>query len=326
MILAAEKRGEMRVNITLRQLRIFETVARYASISRAAVELHLTQPAVSMQVKQLEDQIGLPLIDQIGKRLCLTEAGVELRRHAGRITAQVVELNAAMDQFRGLERGVLRLAVVSTASYFLPDLIAAFSRQYPGVRISLQVVNRDAVLNAMADNQADLAITGQPPEHTDIVAYDFMDNPLVVIAAPQHALAKAVTIPLERLEEETLLLREPGSGTRAMIERHFAANKLAYRPGCELSSNEALKQAVQAGLGLGIVPAQTLELELETSRLVVLPVQGFPIVRQWFILQRRDKRPSGAAEAFRGLLLRQRARNGLSGNVEAAKPKSSAYS
>jgi DNA-binding transcriptional LysR family regulator len=294
------------VNVTLRQLKIFEAVSRYASISRAAADLHLTQPAVSMQVKQLEDQIGLPLIDQIGKRLCLTEAGMELCRHATRITGQMVELNAAMDQFRGLERGVLRLAVVSTAIYFLPKLIATFSAQHPGVRVSLQVVNRDAVLTAMADNMADLAITGQPPDHVDIAAQHFMDNPLVVIAAPGHPLAECGPIPLQRLEEETLLLREPGSGTRAMIERHFAANKLAYRPGCELSSNEALKQAVQAGLGIGIVPAQTLELELETRRLIVLPVSGFPIVRQWFLLRRRDKRQSGAAEAFQALMLAQR--------------------
>jgi len=295
------------VNITIRQLRIFEAVARHSSVSRAAAELHLTQPAVSMQVKQLEDQIGLPLIDQIGKKLCLTEAGVELCRHAERITAQVVELNASMDQLRGLERGVLRLAAVSTANYFLPKFIATFSARHPGVRISLQVINRDAVLTAMADNQADLAITGQPPEHVDITAHHFMDNPLVVIAAPGHPLAQSGPIALQRLEEEILLLREPGSGTRAMIERHFATNNLTYRPGCELSSNEALKQAVQAGLGIGIVPMQTLELELETRRLVLLPVQGFPIVRQWFILQRRDKRPSSAAEAFHALLLSQRA-------------------
>jgi len=291
------------MNITLRQLRIFEAVAKHASISRAAAALNLTQPAVSMQVKQLEDQIGLPLIDQIGKRLCLTEAGQELQRRSVLINGQVIDLNSAMDEFRGLERGVLRLAVVSTAIYFLPKLIAFFTKQHPRVRISLQVVNRDAVLAALADNHADLAITGQPPENIDIDARYFMDNPLVVIAAPDHPLTEAGPIALERLEEETLLLREPGSGTRAMIERHFAAHTLAYRPGCELSSNEALKQAVQAGLGIGIVPAQTLELELETRRLIVLPVEGFPIIRQWYILQRRDKRPSGAAQAFQSLLL-----------------------
>jgi DNA-binding transcriptional LysR family regulator len=291
------------MNITLRQLRIFEAVARHGSISRAAGDLLLTQPAVSMQVKQLEDQIGLPLVDQIGKRLCLTEAGQELRIHAARINAQVVDLSAAMDQFRGLERGVLRLAVVSSAIYFLPKLIATFARQYPGVRISLQVVNRDAVLTALSDNQADLAITGQPPDHADTKAQHFMDNPLVVIAAPNHPLAETGPIAAGRLEDETLLLREAGSGTRATIERHFAANKLVYRPGCELSSNEAIKQAAQAGLGIGIVPAQTIELELETRRLIILPVEGFPIMRQWFVLQRRDKRPSGAAQAFLSLLL-----------------------
>jgi DNA-binding transcriptional LysR family regulator len=291
------------MNITLRQLRTFEAVARHASISRAAAEMRLTQPAVSMQVKQLEDQIGLPLIDQIGKRLCLTEAGNELRSYAERMNAQFVDLTAAMDQFRGLERGVLRLAVVSTAIYFLPKLIATFNRQHPGVRISLQVVNRDAVLTALADNQADLAITGQPPEYADIDARYFMDNPLVVIAAPDHKLAGVREIAQGCLENETVLLREPGSGTRAMIERHFSAQKLSYRPGCELSSNEALKQAVQAGLGIGIVPAQTIELELETRRLAVLPVEGFPIIRQWFILQRRDRRASEAVQAFRSLLL-----------------------
>jgi DNA-binding transcriptional LysR family regulator len=291
------------VNITLRQLKTFDAVARHASISRAAAELHLTQPAVSMQVKQLEDQIGLALTDQIGKRLCLTEAGLELRTHCAKISTQILDLNAAMDQFRGLERGVLRLAVVSTAIYFLPKLIAKFTLQHPGVRMSLQVVNRDAVLSALADNLADLAITGQPPDTSDSEAEYFMDNPLVVIASPAHPLASEKAIALGRLEGETLLLREPGSGTRAMIERHFAAHKLAYRPGCELSSNEALKQAVQAGLGIGIVPAQTIELELETGRLIVLPVEGFPIIRQWFILKRRDKRPSGAAQAFQALLL-----------------------
>ncbi len=177
------------MHITLRQLRIFEAVARHSSVSRAAAELHLTQPAVSMQIKQLEEQIGLPLIDQIGKRLFLTEAGHELRGHAQAIAAKMVDLNAAMDQLRSLERGILRLAVVSTANYFLPPLIAAFSEKHPGVRISLTVENREAVLSALADNRTDLAITGQPPSGVDLVAERFMDNPLVVIAAPSHKLA-----------------------------------------------------------------------------------------------------------------------------------------
>ncbi len=299
---------EVVIHITLRQLRTFEAVARHNSVSRAATELHLTQPAVSMQIKQLEDQIGLKLIDQIGKRLFLTEAGEELRGHAARIAAQLVDLNGAMDQFRGLERGFLSLAVVSTANYFLPPLIARFSAQHPGVRVSLQVANREAVLSAIADNRLDLAIIGQPPDQADVIAEHFMDNPLVVIAAPGHPLCGEARIPLKRLEGETLVMREAGSGTRAAVDRYLAQHKVAMRPGCELSSNEAIKQAVQAGLGLAVVPAQTTELEMATGRLAILPVEGFPLLRKWYIVHRADKRLSGPASAFRGLLLAQNAR------------------
>lgn len=291
------------MNVTLRQLRIFEAVARHRSISRAAVDLHLTQPAVSMQVKQLEDQVGLPLLEQIGKRLFLTEAGHEMRRHAHEIARRMEQLNAAMDEFRGLERGLLRLAVVSTANYFLPPLIARFSASHPGVRVALQVANREAVLAALADNGTDIAITGQPPLGVDVVAQRFLDNPLVVIAPPGHALAAAETVALARLAEETLVVRESGSGTRAATERHFAAAGLACRAGCEVGTNEAVKQAVQAGLGLAVVPLQAIELELAARQLVVLPVEGFPIVCPWYVVHRSGKRLSAAAENFRELLL-----------------------
>jgi DNA-binding transcriptional LysR family regulator len=291
------------MHITLRHLRIFEAVARYGSISRAATELHLTQPAVSMQMKQLEEQIGLPLLEQVGKRMFLTEAGEELREHSRDICARMTDLNTAMDQFRGLERGLLRLAVVSTANYFLPSLIADFSRHHPGVHVTLQVANREAVLSALADNTTDLAITGQPPQSLDVVAQHFMDNPLVVIAAPDHPLAALQAVPLQRMVDETLVVREPGSGTRAAMERHLASQGVAYRARCEFSTNEALKQAVRAGLGLGVVSAQTIELELQARCLVVLPVEGFPIIRQWYVLHRTHKRLSAAASTFRELLL-----------------------
>lgn len=291
------------MNITLRQLRIFEAVARHGSVSRAAAELHLTQPAVSMQVKQLESLLGLTLVEQVGKRLTLTQAGVELRQHAQGIAQRVVELAAAMDQFRGLDRGRLRLAVVSTANYFLPSFIAEFSRHHPGVRISLLVGQREAVLAALASDAADLAITGRPPETPEIVSQAFMDNPLVVIAPPGHPLVGQGPVPLVRLACETLVLREPGSGTRAALERHFAANGLQIKPGCELGTNEALKQAVRAGLGLGMVSMQTIELELAAGVLVLLPVEGFPIMRQWYLVQRARKRLSAAAQMFRSLLL-----------------------
>jgi DNA-binding transcriptional LysR family regulator len=293
------------MQITLRQLSIFESVARHSSISLAAKEMHLTQPAVSMQMKQLEDSIGVPLLEQNGRRLYLTEAGQELRGHAQRFVAQTFELQSAMDQFRGLERGLLRIAVVSTANYFLPPLIAAYSERYPGVRVILQVGNRETVLASLTDHRTDLAILGEPPAGVDVEAKRFMDNPLVVIANPGHPLKGLEQVSLARLHEERLLMREPGSGTRAAAERHFAKHKVDYILGCELNTNESIKQAVQAGLGLGVVSLQTIDLELETGRLVVLPVESFPIIRHWFIVHRRDKRLSPASQAFRELMLAQ---------------------
>ena len=295
-------------------------------MSRAAEELHLTQPAVSMQMKQLEEQIGVPLLEQKGRRLYLTEAGQELRGHAQRFTAQTIELQSAMDQFRGVERGLLRIAVVSTANYFLPPLIAAYTERYPGVRISLQVANRETVLAALADHRTDIAITGEPPEGVDLEAQQFMDNPLVMIAHPSHRLAGLSQVSLARLREERLVVREPGSGTRAATERHFTEHKVDYLFGCELSSNEAIKQAVQAGLGLGVVSLQTIELELETKRLAVLPVESFPIVRHWFIVHRREKRLSAACQAFRDLLLSQVAPPPLAKSTPVTRPTGSVAS
>jgi DNA-binding transcriptional LysR family regulator len=259
-----------------------------------------------MQMKQLEDQIGLPLVEQIGKKLFLTEAGVELRAHAERFAAQTHELKLAMDQFRGLQRGFLGLAVVSTANYFLPPLIARLSERHPGMRISLQVGNRESVLAALADNRTDLAITGQPPDSAELVALPFMDNPLVVIAAPTHRFARLGEIEMKQLAGETFVVRETGSGTRAVIDRHFAQMGFDYSPGCEFNTNEAIKQAVQAGLGLAVVSEQTIQIEKETRRLVVLPVCGFPIMRRWYVAHRSDKKLSAAAAAFLELLLAQR--------------------
>ncbi len=290
------------MQITLRQLRIFEAVARHGSISRAADELCLTQPAVSMQIKQMEDHLGLVVVEQVGKKFALTEAGQELCYHAARIGKQTAEMLTSMEQFRELERGVLRVAVVSTANYFLPKIIAAFSTEHPGVRVSLKVANREAVLAAVSSNEAELAILGNTPERVDMVSQFFMDNPLVVIAPPDHPFVAMDKIALGRIEDETILIREHGSGTRAAMERFFIEAGINYQPGCELNTNEAVKQAVQAGLGIGVVPAQTIELELQTGRLAVLPFEGFPIVRRWFLVHRSDKRLSNAALAFRAKL------------------------
>jgi LysR family transcriptional regulator, low CO2-responsive transcriptional regulator len=291
------------MHITLHHLRIFENVARHGSISRAASEMHLTQPAVSMQMKQLEEQIGLPLVEQIGRRICLTEAGQTLRVHARDIADRMANLNASMVQFRGLERGLLRLAVVSTANYFLPVLIAEFNARHPGIHISLQVGNRQFVLSSLSDSNTDLAITGQPPDGVDVVALDFKDNPLVVIASPRHVLAGQPHVSMARLAEEVLVMREPGSGTRAAVEREFAAHALTIRAGGEFSTNEAIKQAVRAGLGVAVVSAQTIELELQTGCLVLLAIEGFPIVRHWYVVHRKQHRLSASAATFRDLLL-----------------------
>jgi DNA-binding transcriptional LysR family regulator len=290
---------------------IFEAIDRLGSMSRAAGELNLTQPAVSMQVKQLEEQIGLPLIDQVGKNLVMTEAGAELVGHARELMAKMADLKAAMNQFRGLERGILRIAVVSTVSYFLSRIITQYTKVHPGVRISLQAANRESVLAALLEKRTDLAITGRPPEHPNVVARRLMENPLVVIAPNDHKLVRLGRIPVDLLSGEAMITREPGSGTRATTERFFAESGLEYRSSCEVSGNEAVKQAVLAGLGLGIVPAQTIELELETKRLAVLPVEGFPIMRHWFLLHRADGRLPLASQAFYDLLLGQRAASGL---------------
>jgi DNA-binding transcriptional LysR family regulator len=289
--------------ITLRQLQVFESVARHLSHSRAAQELYLSQPAVSMQIKQLEAVVGLPLFEQTGKKLFLTEAGREVLHYSRNILQQMQEMEAVFGEMKGLERGRLNISVVSTANYFMPQLLAKFCKRYPSINVILNVANRDAVLQQLADNATDLAIMGQPPQSADIVAESFMRNPLVVIAPPDHPLCGTKHIKLKQLELENFLLRESGSGTRGAMERFFAEHGIQFRAGMEMGTNEAIKQAVQAGMGLGILSLHSVELELETGRLVVLDVEHFPIVRHWYIAHRTSKRLSGAAQAFKQFLL-----------------------
>lgn len=293
------------LHLTLRQLKVFESVARHLSYSRAADELHLTQPAVSMQIKQLEDNIGLPLLEQLGKRIYLTEAGRELYQYSRSIAQQLSDMEVALDELKGMERGKLNISVVTTANYFAPHLLAKFCQRYRGVTVSLNVSNREAVLKQLADNLIDLAIMGQPPENLDIDSESFMENPLVVVAPSDHPLCKERFIPVKRLAREIFLVREPGSGTRSAMERFFAAHKIAINKGMETDTTEAIKQAVQAGMGLGIMSLHTVELELETNRLKILNVQGFPIVRYWYVVNRKNKRLSSVANAFREFLLKE---------------------
>lgn len=291
------------LHLTLRQLQVFEKVASHLNYSRAAEELYLSQPAVSMQIKQLEENIGLPLFEQMGKKIFLTEAGRELFHYSRSIAQQLAEMEAVFDEMKGLGQGKLTLSVVNTANYFTPQLLARFCQQHPNINVILQVANRDAVLKQLADNTTDLAIMGQPPEDLDIVADSFMENPLVVIAAPNHPLAKLKQVKFAQLAQETFLSREKGSGTRSAMERVFAQHHIQPRIGMEVETNEAIKQAVQAGMGLGILSLHSIELELETKRLAVLNVEHFPLVRHWFVAHRSNKRLSNAAMAFKEFLL-----------------------
>ena len=289
-------------NVTLRQLKVFEAVARHLSFSRAAEELHLTQPAVSMQVRGLEEDAGLPLTEQVGKKIFLTDAGAELARHARVIAGQLLSAQEALAAIRGVRGGQLNIGVVSTTKYFAPRLLAAFRARHPGIELSLGVHNREKIVRQLADNEIDLAIMGRPPAELDTIAEAFAENLLVIIAAPTHPFAERRRIGSDDLSQETFLIREPGSGTRSAMERYFAEQGVTPARTFEMNSNETIKQAVMAGMGIAFLSSSTIEIELAMGRLVVLPVAGTPVMRQWHLVRRADKRQMPLAEAFREFL------------------------
>jgi len=293
------------MRITLKQLQIFETVAEQESYTEAAKLLYLTQPAVSMQIKQLEEQTGLPLFDRSGKQISLTVAGSELLHHAHLVHQQIREAQEAMEEMRGLKRGRLHLTMASTANYFAPRLLATFCERYPDVQVSLKVANRDGLLQALEDNTTDLVIMGKPPSGMAVESEMFMDNPLVVIAPPGHPLIGRKKISLSALAKHPFIVRERGSGTRASLERFLARHDIERPGGMEMSSSEAIKQAVQADLGLGVVSLYTVDMELALNRLVVLDVEDFPIMRHWRLVYRRDKRFSAIAQAFHDYIVNE---------------------
>jgi DNA-binding transcriptional LysR family regulator len=295
----------MSMNISLRQLRVFEAVARLSSYTKAAEELHLSQPAVSMQVRQLEDVVGLPLFERLGKSIVLTEAGREIHQYSRSINRSLQEMEEVVEALKGVNRGGLHVAVASTVNYFAPRLLAVFHQRYPGIIPRLDVTNRESLVRLLEANGIDIALMGIPPGDVDVEAEDFTDNPLVVIAPPNHPLAGRRSIPLNRLAEEVFVMREAGSGTRQSMERFFREAGQTIRHGMQMTRNEAVKQAVRSGLGLSVVSLHTIELELETRRLVVLDVQGFPLLRKWYLVYRRHKRLSPAAAAFRDFVLRE---------------------
>jgi DNA-binding transcriptional LysR family regulator len=300
------------MHITIRQLQVFEAVARHASYTRAAKGLHLTQPAVSMQIKQLEGSVGLPLFELICKRIFLTQAGEAMLRHAQTIIGHLAAAREEMDDLKGVDSGRLRISVASTVNYFATRLLARFARQHPGVKITLDVTNRETLLQNLERNLPDVVLMGAPPKGLDLQADAFMDNPLIMIAPPDHRFAKRRTIALGNLDTETFVVRESGSGTRIAMERFF--NLKAFEPFAtiEMTDNEAIKQSVEAGLGLAIVSIHTVELELAAKRLIKLNIKGMPIMRRWYVGHRRGKRLSPTAQAFRQFVIDEGARQAVS--------------
>jgi LysR family transcriptional regulator, low CO2-responsive transcriptional regulator len=290
-------------NLTLRQMRVFTTVARQLSFTRAASELHLTQPAVSQQVKLLEAEVGLPLFEQMGRKVHLTAAGAELLRYADQLSDVLREASESIAAMRGLKRGVLKLGAVSTAMYFTPSLLSAFTAEYPQVTINFSVGNRLEAIAQLAGNDVDLVIMGRSPRELDTIAEPFARHPLVIIAPPAHPLAGKRRIRLKQLAGENFVIREEGSGTRASMEHVFRDRGVTFRASMEAGSNETIKQSVMAGMGISFISLHTIGLELQTGKLVVLDVVGLPMVRDWYVIHLREKRLAPIAAAFRSFLL-----------------------
>lgn len=288
------------MNITFRQLQIFRSAAKNLSFTHAAEELFLTQPAVSMQIKQLENAVGIPLYEQLGKKIHLTEAGKLMLQFSSEIHRQFKQTEKELEDLKGIEGGLLQVSVATTVNYYAARLLSKFCQKYSRVRINLDVTNRATLLAKLEQNETDLVLMGSVPNDSDLVVEPFMENPLVIIAPPNHPLVGEKRIPLRKIKDDTLLMREVGSGTRMAMEQFFLEKKnFKLISMIEMNSNEAIKQSVEAGLGLGVVSLHTIELEKEVGRLKVLDVNNFPIVQNWNIIYRKGKRLSAAAESFR---------------------------
>jgi DNA-binding transcriptional LysR family regulator len=290
---------------TLRQLKVFEAVARLASYSRAAEELHLTQPAVSTQIRKLEGHAGLPLFEQLGKKIFLTAAGEELLHHSRVIIGQFEEAEAAMTHFKGVSGGRLNVAVISAGDYFLPSLLVEFARRHEGVEINLSVHNRGDLLTHLSDNRTDLAVMVRPPDDADTVAEPFAPHPYLIVAPRDHPLVPERGIALSRLVREPFIVREPGSDTRHSMADALGRHHAHVNVALEVKSTETIKQAVIAGMGVAFLSGHTVSRELRDGSLVALDVQGLPMMLHWYLVQRRHKRLPPVAQAFREFLLRE---------------------
>jgi LysR family transcriptional regulator, low CO2-responsive transcriptional regulator len=288
---------------TLRQLKVFEAVARLLSFSRAALELHLTQPAVSTQVRKLEEHAGNVLFEQFGKKIYLTPAGTELLQIARAIIEQFEAADSAMKQFNGVSGGRLNVGVISAGDYFFPRLLVEFAGRHQNVSLNFSVHNRQGLLRHIVENQIDLAVMVRPPTDLDTVNLPFAPHPYILVAAPGHALAGLKAVPRERLLQEGFVVRERGSDTWKAMEEAFGAHIHGVRVAMEIASTETIKQAVMAGMGISFLSAHTVGEELRSGSLVQLSVAGFPLMQHWYVVIRRTKRLPPVAQAFRDFLL-----------------------
>jgi DNA-binding transcriptional LysR family regulator len=290
---------------TLKQIQTFLEVARQGSVSRAAERLFVTQPAVSMQLRQLEDAFGLPLVEPVGRNIRLTHAGEAFRTHAIAAMGQFKDLEALMAEYVGLRRGRIDLAVVSTAKYFIPMLLVRFGKQFPDIEVQLKIDNRENVLGLLARNEADLVVMGRAPANLDCEATAFATNPQAVLAAPDHALVRRRQLPFAALGDHGFVVREEGSGTRAAMQRLFAEHQTPLQVVMEMPSNETIKQAVMAGMGLSFLSLRTVRHELASGHIALVDIAGMPVMGQWYVTHLASRTLSPAAQAFKGFLIEQ---------------------
>jgi len=290
---------------TLKQLSTFIEVAKEKSVSKAAENLYVTQPAISMQIKQLEDIFGLALIEPIGRNIQLTAAGQDFLTHATHAISQLKDLESVILGYLDLGRGHITLGIVSTTKYFIPMLLVEFQKIFPGIRFTLRIDNRENIISMLTRNEVDMVIMGRMPKDMDLESIPFVTNPMAIVATPRHALSRRKNIDLSALADETFVVRESGSGTRQAMEKIFQDKGISINAAMEMPSNETIKQAVMAGMSLGFLSLRTVRNEIASGHIAVLDVAGLPLVGHWYLTHHSNKKLSPAAKGFKEFVLQQ---------------------
>jgi len=293
------------MHLTIRQLQIVDAIVQLGNYSLAAERLHMTQPAVSMQMKKLEDDIGLILFERKGKRIVLSDVGSDIYQHSRQLTVAYDHLIEAMHEIKDSHKGRIKVAATTTSNHLITQMIACFSKQNKDMKVALKITNREKLIQQLQNFEPDIVLMGEPPPKLELVSEPLIPNPLLVIAHTNHPLAGKTGIPLKQIAEHEFVAREQGSGTRDAIELFFKKKGLILKSTLEMGSNEAIKHAVIAGLGLGLVSLHSIKLELEAKKLVILDVNQLPIKRYWHIVKRKDKKLLPAAKQFQNFIVRE---------------------